>query len=104
MAAPESIVTATDEDLVVLVHGTYAASEADEGDGWWQRGSAGWQGLRARLREGGAAVVAFSGGTDSARQILAARRSAISAWRGMASMWPVSGFTHRECDRPSRFR
>jgi len=39
-------------DVVVLVHGTYAARDADEGDDWWQRGSQAWNGLRDRLPAG----------------------------------------------------
>lgn len=40
------------DELVVLVHGTYASHESDEGDGWWQRGSQAWRDLRDRLPEG----------------------------------------------------
>jgi hypothetical protein len=39
-------------DVVVLVHGTYAARDADEGDDWWQRESGPWKELRDRLPQG----------------------------------------------------
>ena len=39
----------TPPDVVILVHGTYAARSSDEGDSWWQRGSEAWKGLRRRL-------------------------------------------------------
>ncbi len=34
---------------VLLIHGTFAADEADEGPAWWQRGSQFYQALRQRL-------------------------------------------------------
>ncbi len=37
------------EELVILVHGTYAANESDEGDAWWQIGSEPWNEFRQRL-------------------------------------------------------
>ncbi len=40
------------EEVVILVHGTYAARDADEGDSWWQRGSVVWQKLAERLPPG----------------------------------------------------
>jgi hypothetical protein len=44
---------ATDrDDLVVLVHGTYAASDFDEGSDWWQDGSDTAAALRQRLPTG----------------------------------------------------
>ncbi len=39
-------------DVVILVHGTFAARNMDEGDSWWQRGSEPWQGLSERLPSG----------------------------------------------------
>jgi hypothetical protein len=39
----------TDQDLVVLVHGTFAGRATNEGDSWWQKGSAAWKGLSERL-------------------------------------------------------
>ena len=45
-------VAATAADLVILVHGTYAASDADEGPSWWQRGSKAWCALSEKLPPG----------------------------------------------------
>jgi hypothetical protein len=36
-------------DLVLLIHGTFAGRREDEGDNWWQRGSRAWTELRKRL-------------------------------------------------------
>lgn len=36
-------------DLLILVHGTYAARESDEGDSWWQNGSDASNELKKRL-------------------------------------------------------
>ena len=41
-----------DDDLVLLVHGTYAARDSDVGDGWWQRGSRTWEELKSKLSRG----------------------------------------------------
>ena len=41
-----------DDELVICVHGTYAAREADEGDSWWQRGSDVFRRLEKRLPAG----------------------------------------------------
>ncbi len=41
-----------DQDLVLLIHGTFAGREADQGDSWWQEGSAAWEELGKRLPEG----------------------------------------------------
>jgi hypothetical protein len=43
-------------------------------------------------------------GTDNPLQILRASKSAISVWRGIASVCPVSGLHHKECEPPSRFK
>jgi hypothetical protein len=40
------------DDLVILVHGTYAARDPDEGDSWWQRGSLTWRDLSDLLPAG----------------------------------------------------
>ncbi len=40
------------DDLVLLVHGTYAASESDVGDAWWQQGSRTWRELQSELPQG----------------------------------------------------
>jgi hypothetical protein len=40
------------DDVVILVHGTYAAESSDEGDSWWQRGSEAWKELSDRLPVG----------------------------------------------------
>jgi hypothetical protein len=42
----------TREDLIVLVHGTFAGRETDDGDSWWQRGSPTWDELQKRLPSG----------------------------------------------------
>ena len=44
------------DELVILVHGTFAGDndQRDEGMRWWQRGSATWEALAARLPEGAA--------------------------------------------------
>lgn len=47
-----SSVSAAAEDLVLLIHGTFAGRAADEGDGWWQQGSPAWETLRRRLPPG----------------------------------------------------
>jgi hypothetical protein len=36
-------------ELVLQVHGTYAAREKDEGENWWQIGSLSYEGMRRRL-------------------------------------------------------
>jgi hypothetical protein len=36
-------------DLIILVHGTFAALPEDKGDAWWQSGSDFWNKLNARL-------------------------------------------------------
>ena len=51
-AARMSHVQTSGNDVVLLVHGTYAARESDEGDSWWQRGSDAWRGLSERLPHG----------------------------------------------------
>ena len=43
-------------------------------------------------------------GTESSMQIFSARRLGISTWHGTASVAPVVGLRHRECDEPSRLR
>jgi hypothetical protein len=43
-------------------------------------------------------------GTDSPLQIFRASKSATSVWRGIASVCPVSGLHHKECEPPSRFK
>ena len=43
-------------------------------------------------------------GTDNLLHIFLARRFGTSTWRGTASTFPVAGFVHKECDRPSRLR
>ncbi len=40
------------DDLVILVHGTYAASNSDVGGSWWQEGSPAWTRLQARMFQG----------------------------------------------------
>ncbi|MHB8954740.1 MAG: lipase family protein [Pirellulaceae bacterium] len=40
------------DDLVILVHGTYAARDTDSGDLWWQQESRPWRELRKRLPPG----------------------------------------------------
>lgn len=40
------------DELVLLVHGTFAGSEHDEGVAWWQKGSPAWNSLRERLPDG----------------------------------------------------
>jgi len=49
-------------------------------------------------------VVVYPGGSgiDSLPQIFRASKLAISACRGTASAWPVSGFSQRVCYFPSR--
>ena len=37
------------DDLVLLIHGTYAGSEDDSGHRWWQHGSATWEALKSKL-------------------------------------------------------
>lgn len=44
--------TTASEDLVLLVHGTYAARDADEGTDWWQTGSETWKQMSRRLPRG----------------------------------------------------
>jgi hypothetical protein len=39
-------------DVVILVHGTFAASPDEDGPAWWQRGSEHWRWLRAHLPAG----------------------------------------------------
>ncbi|MFD8804337.1 alpha/beta fold hydrolase [Streptomyces sp. NPDC059597] len=40
------------DELVILVHGTFAGDESDEGDRWWQRGSSTWRALTKTLPKG----------------------------------------------------
>ncbi|MEO2049975.1 MAG: hypothetical protein ABGX16_25745 [Pirellulales bacterium] len=40
------------DDLVLLIHGTYAGSDSDAGDGWWQQGSQTWEELKSKLPRG----------------------------------------------------
>ena len=42
----------TKDSLVILVHGTYAASPDDSGDAWWQVGSPCWNALQERMPKG----------------------------------------------------
>ncbi len=44
--------TTTSDDLIILVHGTFAGRESDDGDSWWQRGSPTWHELQKRLPSG----------------------------------------------------
>ena len=59
------------KDLVILVHGTYAASTSDTGDGWWQCGSPAWNQLAEKLpadvRLAGAGEVFHWSGENSER-------------------------------------
>ncbi len=48
----ESLRTQQAPDLVVFVHGTFAASSEEEGSRWWQRGSEHWRWLQAHLPAG----------------------------------------------------
>ena len=43
---------AEDQDLVLLIHGTFAGRAADQGDSWWQEGSSAWRALSERLPAG----------------------------------------------------
>jgi hypothetical protein len=43
---------AADQDLILLIHGTFAGSAAHEGDSWWQQGSPAWVELSKRLPAG----------------------------------------------------
>ena len=68
----------TDGDLVMLVHGTYAAREPDCGDQWWQAGSRAWMSLRRRLPPGAqlagdGEVFHWSGDNSERSRIKAAR-------------------------------
>ena len=40
------------DDLVLLIHGTYAGSDSDASDGWWQQGSRTWEELKSKLPRG----------------------------------------------------
>ncbi len=51
MPADNRLTTAS-EDLVILVHGTFAARDADEGTDWWQTGSETWKQMSQRLPRG----------------------------------------------------
>ena len=44
-ALPDPSTARDVDDLVILVHGTYAAREADAGDLWWQQDSGTWREL-----------------------------------------------------------
>jgi hypothetical protein len=44
--------SAVDQELVLLIHGTYAGSAEDEGNAWWQQGSPAWRELGKRLPSG----------------------------------------------------
>ena len=41
--------SASPEDLLILVHGTYAARESGDGDTWWQNGGSLSAELKGRL-------------------------------------------------------
>jgi hypothetical protein len=43
---------AADQDLILLIHGTFAGSAAHAGDSWWQQGSPAWLELSKRLPAG----------------------------------------------------
>jgi hypothetical protein len=43
---------ASKDDLVLLVHGTYASRDSDVGDGWWQQGSRTWAELEGQVPPG----------------------------------------------------
>lgn len=52
-AAGQSARAATaPDDLVLLIHGTFAGNEEDEGHRWWQQGSPAWEELSKRLPPG----------------------------------------------------
>ncbi len=48
----QTLSPASPDDLVILVHGTFAASDADQGQSWWQVGSTAWEELSSRLPHG----------------------------------------------------
>lgn len=62
------------DEAVILVHGTFAGDEADEGPRWWQRGSDTWRSLQALLPSGIALgdVFHWNEGPNSARGRLGA--------------------------------
>ena len=39
------------EEVVILVHGTFAGDESDDGEKWWQKNSATWKSIASRLPE-----------------------------------------------------
>ncbi len=41
--------TPSSEDLLILVHGTYAGQESGDGNSWWQNGSHVSTDLKSRL-------------------------------------------------------
>lgn len=51
-ASPASENAAADQELVLLIHGTFAGRAEDEGTSWWQQGSPAWQELSKRLPAG----------------------------------------------------
>ncbi len=51
-ATPKGNAPKSASDVVILVHGTYAASTSDHGSSWWQRGSTAWNELAGKLPEG----------------------------------------------------
>jgi hypothetical protein len=52
MPANAQLSMTSKDDLVILVHGTYAADDSDSGAGWWQNGSQTWLRLRGQLPRG----------------------------------------------------
>gem|GEM_PF-4050527 len=45
------------DDLILLLHGTYAARDSDVGDAWWQQGSRTWEALKGKLPRGTSVLV-----------------------------------------------
>ncbi|MBC7822074.1 MAG: hypothetical protein IAG10_34750 [Planctomycetaceae bacterium] len=53
----QSDTSETGQDIVLLIHGTFAGSNDDKGDKWWQRESKFWNDLNNKL--GGSGAVCF---------------------------------------------
>lgn len=66
-------------DIIVLIHGTFAASPEDCGGAWWQKGSAPWNEFRQHLPDGAVLddeVFHWSGENTVSARIAGARKLA----------------------------
>ena len=95
------------DEVVILVHGTFAGDDSDDGPRWWQRGSDTWASLQEKLPRGIKLQTVFhwDDGPNSARGRLAAALTLLNRLKEMEGLnqdYHLVGHSHggsviREC-------